>query len=71
MPISIDYTFLYLYIYVYKNNNIMGQMKKLLDTIFDIEETIYPQDMEIDYEIWLAQKEAEQLAYEELLADSK
>ena len=50
----------------------MGQIKKLLDTLFELEfdETEYPQDMDMDYEIWLQQKEAEQLAYEELLSDN-
>lgn len=49
----------------------MGQTKKLLDAIFELEESIYPEDMELDYEIWVAQKEAEQSAYEELLSDTK
>ena len=50
----------------------MGQIKKLLDTIFELEfdETEYPQDMDMDYEIWLQQREQEQLAYEELLSDN-
>ena len=49
----------------------MGQTKKLLDAIFELEfdETSYPEDMDMDYEIWLAQKEAEKSAYEEHLAD--
>ncbi len=51
----------------------MGQMKQLLDNLFELEldESIYPEDMELDYEIWIAQKEAEKSAYEELLADIK
>lgn len=51
----------------------MGQIKKLLDTIFELEfdNTEYPEDMDMDYEIWLRQKESEQLAFEEMLADSK
>lgn len=51
----------------------MGQIKKLLDTIFEIEfeTTNYPDDMDMDYQIWLEQKKAEQAAYEEMLADSK
>lgn len=55
----------------YKKTNTMGQTKKLLDAIFELEESIYPEDMELDYEIWVAQKEAEQSAYEELLSDTK
>ena len=49
----------------------MGQMKLLLDNLFEIGDSIYPDDLELDYEIWLAQKEAEQAAYEELLSDIK
>jgi hypothetical protein len=48
----------------------MGQMKKLLDEIMDLDTSIYPEHLEMDYEIWLAQREAEQLAYEELLSDT-
>lgn len=48
-------------------------MKQLLDNIFELEldETQYPDDLEMDYQLWLAQKEAEKLAYEELLSDIK
>ena len=46
----------------------MGQTKKLLE---EIETIILPDDLDFDYESWLAQKEAEKLAYEEMLADSK
>ena len=49
----------------------MGQIKTLLDNLFEIEETIYLQDMDMEYELWLKQREAEQLAYEELLNDIK
>lgn len=51
----------------------MGQIKKLLDTIFEIEfeTTNYPDDMDMDYQMWLEQKKCEQAAYEEMLADSK
>ena len=49
----------------------MGQIKTLLDNLFEIEETIYLQDMDMEYELWLKQKEQEQLAYEELLNDIK
>lgn len=49
----------------------MGQTKKLLDEIYELETTIYPDDMDLDYDNWLAQKEAEKLAYEEMLADTK
>jgi len=57
----------------YKNKNTMGQMKELLDNIFELEldETQYPDDLEMDYQIWLLQKEQEKLAYEELLSDIK
>jgi hypothetical protein len=51
----------------------MGQMKQLLDNLFELEldESTYPDDLHMDYEIWVLQKEAEKAAYEELLADSK
>ena len=51
----------------------MGQMKTLLDNIFELEldESNYPDDLEMDYQIWVAQREAEQSAYEELLSDIK
>jgi hypothetical protein len=51
----------------------MGQTKKLLDAIFELEldESNYPDDLQMDYEIWVLQKEQEKLAYEELLADTK
>ena len=49
----------------------MGQIKKLLDTIFEIEfeTTNSPEDMDMDYAIWLEQKKAEQAAYAEHLSD--
>ena len=51
----------------------MGQIKTLLDNLFELEldESNYPDDLQMDYEIWVAQKEAEKLAYEELLSDIK
>ena len=51
----------------------MGQMKQLLDNIFELEldESNYPDDLHMDYEIWVLQKEAEKSAYEELLSDIK
>jgi hypothetical protein len=49
----------------------MGQIKTLLDNLFEIEESIYPQDVELDYQEWLAQKQAEEAAYEEMLSDIK
>ena len=49
----------------------MGQIKQLLDFIFEEEMVIYPEDMDLNYEQWLAQREAEQSAYEELLSDIK
>ena len=51
----------------------MGQIKQLLDNLFELEldETQYPDDLQMDYEIWLLQKEQEKLAYEELLSDTK
>ena len=47
--------------------------KQLLDNLFDLElnESKYPDDLQMDYELWLLQKEAEKAAYEELLADIK
>lgn len=51
----------------------MGQIKTLLDNLFELEldETQYPDDLEMDYQLWLLQKEQEKLAYEELLGDIK
>jgi DNA-binding protein H-NS len=51
----------------------MGQTKKLLETILELEfdETLYPDDMDRDYQKWVEQRQQEQLAYEEMLADSK
>jgi hypothetical protein len=59
-------------VYFIKRNT-MGQMKQLLDNLFELEldESNYPDDLQMDYEIWVAQKEAEKLAYEELLSDIK
>jgi len=59
-------------VYFIKRNT-MGQMKQLLDNLFELEldESNYPDDLQMDYEIWIAQKEAEKAAYEELLADIK
>jgi hypothetical protein len=59
--------------YIYKKENTMGQIKQLLDNLFELEldETQYPDDLQMDYEIWLLQKEQEKLAYEELLSDIK
>jgi hypothetical protein len=56
----------------YKKTNTMGQIKTLLDNIFEFEldESTYPDDLHMDYEIWVLQKEAEKAAYEELLADT-
>jgi hypothetical protein len=50
----------------------MGQTKKLLDSIFefDFDNTSYPDDLDMDYEIWLEEKkEAERAAYEQHLCD--
>jgi hypothetical protein len=48
----------------------MGQTKKLLDSIFDFDDTSYPEDLDMDYEIWLEEKkEAERAAYEQHLSD--
>ena len=49
----------------------MGQIKQLLDFLFIDELTVYPDEMDISYEEWLAQKEQEKLAYEEMLSDNK
>jgi hypothetical protein len=50
----------------------MGQTKKLLDTIFEFEfdETSYPDDLDMDYAIWLTQKQEEESAYEQHLMDT-
>jgi len=59
-------------VYFIKRNT-MGQMKQLLDNLFELEldESNYPDDLQMDYEIWVLQKEAEKSAYEELLSDIK
>lgn len=44
----------------------MGQIKKLLDTL----DSVYPDDLDSDYQSWLEQKQLEQAAYEELLSDT-
>ena len=31
----------------------MGQMKRLLDTIMELDESVYPDDLQMDYEIFL------------------
>ena len=48
-------------------------MKQLLDNIFELEldESKYPDDLQMDYEIWLAQREAEKNAMEEMMGDIK
>jgi hypothetical protein len=49
----------------------MGQIKRLLDDLLLEETYLFPDDLHMDYEIWVLQKEAEKSAYEELLADIK
>ena len=49
----------------------MGQIKELLDFLFIDDLTIFPDDMDLTSEEWLAQKEQEKLAYEEMLSDNK
>ncbi len=69
----LDYFGGYTYNYIIKKRTIMGQTKKLLDAIFELEfdETFYPDDMDYDYQKWVEQREQEQLAYEEMLSDTK
>jgi hypothetical protein len=49
--------------YIYKKENIMGQMKQLLDNIFELEldESQYPDDLQMDYELWLLEKQQKEL----------
>ena len=43
----------------------MGQIKRLLDN----EDVIFPDDMDMEYQKWVEENEAELPAYEEHLAD--
>jgi len=74
----LDYFGGYTYNCIIKKRTIMGQTKRLLDEIWELENDItnYPDDLDRDYEMWVAQKEQEQLeaeyaAYEEMLSDTK
>lgn len=49
----------------------MGLTKKMLDGLFELDEVSYPDDLDLQYEMWCEQRELEKLAYEEMLADSK
>ena len=50
----------------------MGQIKKLLDELFEEDMYTFPDDFDMDYKsIRERQIEAEYSAYEEMLADSK
>jgi hypothetical protein len=50
----------------------MGQIKKLLDELFEEDVYTFPDDFDMDYKsIRERQYEAEYSAYEEMLADSK
>jgi hypothetical protein len=49
----------------------MGQIKELLDFLFIDDLTIFPDDLDLTYEEWIAQKQQEKLAYEEMLSDNK
>jgi hypothetical protein len=50
----------------------MGQIKKLLDELFEEDVFTFPDDLDMDYKsIRERQYEAEYAAYEEMLADSK
>ena len=40
-------------VYFKKKENTMGQMKRLLDTIMELDESVYPDDLQMDYEIFL------------------
>lgn len=44
----------------------MGQIKRLLDVI----DSVYPDDLDSDYQSFVEQQELEKLAYEELLSDT-
>jgi hypothetical protein len=46
----------------FRKRNTMGQMKKLLDTIFEIGDTYYPEDCEKSFEEFIHE---ERLLYEE------
>jgi hypothetical protein len=48
-------------VYFIKTNT-MGQMKQLLDNIFELElnESQYPDDLQMDFELWLLQKERQE-----------
>ena len=48
--------------YIYKKENTMGQIKKLLDTIFEIGDTYYPEDCEKSFEEFIRE---ESLLYEQ------
>lgn len=45
----------------------MSYTKKLWE---QVQEIVYPDDLDHEYEMWLEQKKAEQSAYEELLSDT-
>jgi hypothetical protein len=50
----------------------MGQIKKLLEDLFEEDMYTFPDDFDMDYKsIKERQLEAEYAAYEEMLADSK
>ena len=50
----------------------MGQIKKLLDELFEEDVYTFPDDLDMDYKsIKERQYEAEYSAYEEMLADTK
>jgi hypothetical protein len=50
----------------------MGQIKKLLDELFEEDVYTFPDDFDMDYKsIRERQYEAEYAAYEEMLADSQ
>ena len=60
------------YICIIKNNITMGQIKRLLDELFEVENYVFSDDTDMDYKsIQDKQYEAEYSAYEEMLADSK
>lgn len=51
----------------------MGQTKKLLDDLYELDFVTgdYPEDLDRDYELWLEnQWEAQRSAYEQHLSDS-
>jgi len=47
----------------------MGQSKRMYEEMESL--LVIPDDLDYQYQEWLIQKEQEQLAYEEMLSDTK